>query len=129
MDPQRLMGVVPTGKSDTDNAIALVALGFPAVEPVLPQILAWVQDPNWPVARVFLPFLATIGEPLAPHVRSVLATDDDCWKYSLLEAVVHQSPELAAALTVDLSRLARHPSSADNAGGVAQAAEDILRAL
>ena len=129
MDPKHLAALVPSGKSETDKAHALVALGFPIVEPVLPQIIRWMQDPNWPVAGVFLPFLVSIGAPMAPHVRSVLATNDDCWKYALLEAVVRQSPELAAALASELTRLAHNPTAGEQAEGVAQAAQDILRSV
>ncbi|WP_424511158.1 DUF5071 domain-containing protein [Roseateles saccharophilus] len=72
-------------------AEALIAHGHPAVEPVLPQILEWTQDGNWPVALVFAPFLATIGAGLAPHARRILHGDDDVWKYFLLQDVVAQS--------------------------------------
>jgi hypothetical protein len=97
-----LTELIPVTKFETEKASALVQLGFPAVEPVMPQILEWVQDLNWPVGHVFQPFLARIGQPLAPYIRAILAGQDDCWKYSLLQAVVGQSAELARALRPEL---------------------------
>ena len=124
-----LAALVPNGKAETEKAQALVALGYPTIEPVLPLIVRWLQDLNWPVARVFIPFLVAIGAPLAPHVRSVLATDDDCWKYALLEAVVRQSSQLTTALASDLKRLAENPTAGEQTEGVARAAQDILRSM
>jgi hypothetical protein len=83
-----LATLIPVTKFETEKALALVQLGFPAVEPVMPQILEWLQDLNWPVGHIFQPFLASIGEPLAPYVRTILAGDDDGWKYSLLRVIV-----------------------------------------
>jgi hypothetical protein len=52
---------LPRDKHDTDSAAALVSLGWEAVLPVVPEIMEWVQDSNWPVARVFSPFLVEAG--------------------------------------------------------------------
>ncbi|GAA4426673.1 DUF5071 domain-containing protein [Acidovorax lacteus] len=124
-----LAALVPNTKFETDKAEALVRLGFPAVEPVIPQILEWLQDLNWPVGVVFQPFLAGIGGPLAPYVRTVLQGQDDSWKYSLLSVVVDQSPALALALRQDLVRVATSPSSGEVKEEVDQVAIEILRAL
>ncbi len=121
--------LLPKTKLDTEKASALVAIGFPAVEPVIPDILEWLQDPNWPVARVLQPFLAAIGRPLAPHVRSVLGGADDCWKYSLLTTVVLPSKNLARALRPDLERLVSQPSTGEAREGVDQAAREALSSI
>jgi len=124
-----LTALLPATKLETEKASALVRLGFPVVEPVVPQILEWVQDLNWPVAQAFQPLLVGIGEPLAPHIRAVLCGSDDSWKYSLLTAVVSQSPELARALLPDLKRLVRNPSPGESREEVNQVAVEILEAL
>lgn len=124
-----LLALLPSTKRETETAEHLVALGYPAVAPVLPQMLEWVQDLNWPVARVFQPFLTSIGAPLAPFVRRVLATTDDAWKYSLLTGVVDSSPDLARALQQDLERLVRSPTPGEVAEEVSEVAADVLRSL
>jgi hypothetical protein len=124
-----LVALIPATKFETDKASALVQLGFPAVEPVMPQILEWLQDLNWPVGHVFQPFLASIGQPLAPYIRVVLAGEDDGWKYSLLRVVVDQSPELARALRPELEHVAKNPSAGEVKEEVNQVAIEILEAL
>lgn len=124
-----LVTLIPVTKFEVEKASALVKLGFPAVESVIPQILEWTQDPNWPVGHVFQPFLADIGQPLAPYVRAILTGQDDSWKYSLLEAVVSQSPELARALRPELERMARNPSTGESNEEVNLVAIEILEAV
>ena len=65
--------LVPSSKGDLPAAKRAVAAGWPAVEPVLPELLEWIQDVNWPVAPVLMPFLASLGDPLVPHLRPIFA--------------------------------------------------------
>jgi hypothetical protein len=117
---------LPQNKHDVEQARALVALGFPGVEPVLPRLLEWVQDMNWPAAQVLAPFLAGIGKPLPPHIERVLRTDDLAWQDFILSGVVSRSPELIEELRPQLERLALSPTSAEVADGVALTARDVL---
>ncbi|MBT9518713.1 MAG: DUF5071 domain-containing protein [Methyloversatilis discipulorum] len=108
-----LSSLLPAGKHDTAKAEAIVTLGYPEVEPILPSLLEWVQDLNWPVASVLCPFLASIGTPLAPHIRRILQTNDDTWKYSLLAGIVAESAPLADELSSELQRLVSFPTAGE----------------
>lgn len=94
---------------EMEKAEAIVALGYPKVEPMLPALLEWMRDMNWPVAKVFQPFLASIGAPLAPHIRRVLESNDEIWMYWVLRCIVTESTELVQILRPDLERLAHSP--------------------
>lgn len=109
------------------RAEALVRLGYPAVASVLPDILGWMKDLNWPVAQVFQPFLAGVGEPLAPFIRDVLSGTDDIWKFWIVTSIVRESPSLAAALLPELQRIADSPSIGEQSEGVSQVARELLR--
>jgi hypothetical protein len=122
-----LRALLPRHKRDQDRARALVARGYPAVAPVLPELVGWLKDMNWPVAAVVRPFLATIGMPLLPEVRRVLRTDDVVWKYGVLLSLVAPNAELAAALHGDLDRLAANPTPGEREEGVDVVARRILR--
>ena len=117
---------LPKDKYDTDAATALVAAPWESIAPMMPEILEWMQDLNWPVAHVLQPFLARVGVPLVPFVRSVFATHDEQWKYNVLVSIVDNCPELVAALRDDLDRMVHVPSTAERAEGVSQAAREIL---
>lgn len=119
--------LIPQNKLDTDRANQVVATGYPAIEPILPDLLEWIQDCNWPVAQVLAPFLGTIGAPLIPHIRKILATNDNMWKYWALTYLVQGSPDVAAALRDELQRYADSPTPDEAAEGLNEIAQNILR--
>ena len=124
-----LVALLPCDKIETEKAEAIVALGFPAVAPVLPMLVEWMQDINWPVAQTLQPFLARIGAPLAPHIRRVLETNDEIWKYWVVRCVVGESADLAQALKPELQRLVSAPTLGEAEEEVDQMARAILEKL
>jgi len=104
--------LVPKDKLDVETAQRAVAAVFPAVEPVLYQLLEWIQDCNWPVARELFSFLASIGEPLAPHIRGVFASDDYVWQYWIC-CLFAESPSLYALFREDIHRIAASPTTTE----------------
>jgi len=121
--------LLPRHKSDSENARAIVAQGYPAVEPVLAELLEWLQDPNWPISGRIASFLATIGEPLIPHVRYVLQSNDDGWKYQVLTKIVATSPVIARSVYDELKRMATAPTSSEKSEDVDIVAQEILLKL
>lgn len=117
---------LPQDKYDTEAATALVVASWDSIAPLMPQILEWMQDLNWPVAHVLQPFLVSVGLPLVPFVRVVFATDDEQWKLNILVSVVGHSPELATALHDDLKRMANNPTEGERLEGVSEEAREIL---
>ena len=61
--------LLPHGKSDIARAQTIVAQGDPAVAPVLPELIEWLQDGNWPVSIVIGRFLASLGTVILNDVR------------------------------------------------------------
>lgn len=117
---------IPRDKFDLAAANAAIGAGWPQIEPVAEQLLQWVQDVNWPVAKVLAPFLAGIGAPLAPYIRRVLAGNDEVWKYSLIGSVVARSQDLALVLRSELERIAFEPTPSERAEEVANIAREAL---
>jgi hypothetical protein len=117
---------VPIGKHDVQKAEAIVALGYPAIGPLLPALIVWMQDINWPVAKILAPFLAGIGEPPAPHLRVIFESEDHIWKYRVLSKLVDPSPALAMAVEPYLLRMASNPSQGEVNEGVDEIALGIL---
>ncbi|HEX9002117.1 MAG TPA: DUF5071 domain-containing protein [Blastocatellia bacterium] len=104
--PSKPRELLPKDKFDLERATALVSTGYPTVAPILPDILGWLQDGNWPVAKVLAPFLASIGAPLAEEIRRILQTQDHLWKYWVLLRVIAHSSELATTLHPELLKIA-----------------------
>lgn len=104
-------------------------LGYPAVEEILPQIMEWLQDSNWPVAKELNEFIISVGTPIAPYIKNILNGDDETWKYFILSSVVRNSPELAQVLYADLTRIADFPTRGEKEEEVSAVAREILEDL
>jgi hypothetical protein len=118
--------LIPAHKHDLDRAHAAVKAGYPAVEPILAELVVWLQDYNWPVAKVLEPFLASIGKPLVPHIRHVLRTDDYTWKYWVLGLLPSLPEADAAEFRPELERLCHAPSPDERAEELDEGARDVL---
>lgn len=83
--------IQPGDKSCWENAAFVIRnIGFPRVNPVLPEILCWLQDMNWPGASVIFDFLKSIDKPiLVPYIETALkkASDEEdyVWIASMKE--------------------------------------------
>jgi hypothetical protein len=64
--------LIPKDKHDLECVDPVSQLGYPAIAPILPQLLEWVQDINWPVAYPLSRLLASIGEPLIPPLLELV---------------------------------------------------------
>ena len=126
MSPEDLRALIPQHKRDFDRANALVDVGYPAVAPILPRLLVWLQDSNWPISSVLSNFLASIGAPLSPHLREILAGDDGSWKSSIMRGVIGANTELFALFKGELERIANSPTLSERAEQVDEDARDIL---
>lgn len=118
--------LVPKSKFDLESANRAVAAGYPAVEPVLADLVEWLQDYNWPVAHVLAPFLADIGIPLVPQIDHVFTTNDETWKYWMIVCLISHNDELYEHYKTRLIELAEHPSESDRVDELDEVARELL---
>ena len=117
--------LVPKDKSDLETAQRAVRAGYPAVEPVLYELLEWIQDYNWPVAHVLYPFLASIGAPLAPQIRRVFAGEDYVWQYWIC-GLFEDSFALYSIFREDIHRIASSPTHQERTEGLDEVCADVI---
>ena len=119
---------LPRDKFDLDAVDAVAAAPGEALG-LLPGLLAWLYDPNWPVARALAPVLPRVGPALGPALADVLRTgDDDDGKASILASLGPLlTPEQFEAVRPELERLATHPTEGERREGAAEEAERLLR--
>lgn len=125
-----LRAQLPMHKSDFARTDAIIELGYPAVAPVIPQLLEWLQDCNWPISHRIARFLVEIGEPVFPFVREVFNGTDGTWKYWCIGRFIDELPiDQAAKLRPELQRLAYHPTPGDHSDEVDEMAREALKRL
>lgn len=120
---------VPLDGHDVGRAEAAVEAGYPAVAGVVPRLIEWLQDYNWPVAEVLAPLLAQGGVRVAPEVRRVLASGDPLWAYWVLAKVVAPSADLARHLEPELLRLASGVPEDEEGEAAQEVAQAIVESL
>ncbi len=121
-----IRALLPQDKMDTERAQALVALGYPAVVPILPELFVWMQDTNWPVTGVVAPFLATIGLPLVPYIREVFATNDEMWKIWVMQVLVKTSPAIFDVVQDNIREMAYTPPKNEDEEALQETAQEVL---
>lgn len=108
---KRFRDLLPRHKSDSERVKTLIELGYPAVAPILSELLTWVRDGNWPISHSIGSFLASVGEPMVPLIRDVFRGNDDIWKYwCLVRVVMKMTREVVEQLRPDIERLVESPT-------------------
>ena len=121
-----VLSLIPRSKFDLEAANRIVNAGYPAVKPVLSELLEWLQDYNWPVAKVLAPFLAGIGSPLIAHIDHVFSTSDDTWKYWMIVCLISRNDDLFAHYKPKLIQYAENPSDSDKHHELDEVSRDAL---
>ena len=99
---------IPTEPKSTWSLQAdqIIAQGYPAIAHLLPDLVGWLKDINWPGAHKITDFLASLGKPVLPHVSHVLQGNDRVWQYFVLNFLVDKWPrEMVIELTSELMNL------------------------
>ena len=122
-----LSDCIPKHNSDTAAVERAAALGYPTIIPILPDLLEWLQDANWPVARTVAPLLAKAGPEIAPHLRAILNSDDDVWKYWVVTILgPHLSGDAWREVKPEITRLSQAPTAAEKAEEIDLEAHRLL---
>ena len=120
---------VPVGKLDMAAIDRAERAGYPAINDVLPNLLEWVQDANWPVAMPTAKLLGKAGTEIVSPIRQALQSDDGIWKYWIITLILSDLPdEVFNLLRQDCARLAQNPSADDRVEEVDIEAAAILAA-
>lgn len=107
-----LRKLLPAHKDDVAAVAELVRLGYPAVQPLVYDLLKWIRVDAWPVAKPITAFLVTIGPAIAPDVSKVLVSRDDLWKAVVLKTIVADWPtDAIQALSPHLFMIATNGQS------------------
>jgi desampylase len=130
LDTGEIRHLIPRDKCDEDIVPLIAKAGYPAIAPILDELMPWTADPNWPVAPPLIDYLATIGAPMVEPIRRVLRSDDDGHKFVCLRGMVRLLPPTALALLKDdLAALARIPTQGHWETSVDNEARAILDSM
>jgi len=119
---------LPRNKHDFERVELLKNLNRNKLIPLLPKLLEWIQDMNWPIANDISELLLAYPTELIPLIKNVLASEDDVWKYWCLEILVKRmSKSFRIEFKDDLIKLAEQPTAAEKLEELDTIAIEILR--
>ncbi|WP_157738767.1 DUF5071 domain-containing protein [Labrenzia sp. VG12] len=118
---------VPRDKHDLPAVRRARALGFPGLNAVLPELLQWICDANWPVAPEVADLLSQSGQEIIPHLQRVLHSKDSDWKFWTIDLVIRNlDPDIRQQLRADLELLANRASREDKLNEVDVVSNEVL---
>ncbi|KAB2330728.1 DUF5071 domain-containing protein [Bacillus mesophilum] len=127
---QLLDDYLPRHKHDFERVTKLNNLDRGELLPLLPSLMEWMQDINWPIAREVAQLLLTYPEDIIHLIKIVLTTNDEPWKYWCLEYLVKTMPEeLRAEFKEDLIRIAEKPTVGEKDEDLDELAKEIVNTL
>ncbi|AET67431.1 hypothetical protein Desor_1795 [Desulfosporosinus orientis DSM 765] len=70
-------------------AIVLKSIGYPRIKPIIPYLMEWFQDVNWPGVNTIREILKSMdSNELMPYIeeaaKRVLSENDDLWAFGLI---------------------------------------------
>ncbi|MNO69416.1 hypothetical protein D3C76_602700 [compost metagenome] len=82
---------LPKDKSDFESLILLKKLTHSEFEQLLPELLTWTQDINWPIApKIIDELLIPLGKDLVPWLKPILLSKEYDWIYTVLWYLVRK---------------------------------------
>jgi hypothetical protein len=120
--------LLPVDKHDDKAVLHLTNLPISQLEPLIPQLLTWLQDENWPIFGPVRDLLIQHPKEIIEPVRDVLRGNDGWWINNCLVSLVACMPkECQTELEAEIERVARHPTLDEKEFESEKAAEEILK--
>jgi hypothetical protein len=102
---------LPRDKHDFERVNRLHTLESSIVIPLIPNLVEWLQDINWPISTEIATLLLRYPEETIPHIKDVLKSNDDIWKEWSLRYFVKELPiHLIKEFQPELIRIANTPT-------------------
>lgn len=79
-----IKALIPKDKFDIETAKKLSNYSIKEVQPIIPELLEWLQDGNWPVSKPIADFLIPFTEDISQEILQILKGNDGMWKYWIL---------------------------------------------
>ena len=110
---KKVIDLVPKNKFDFSGIEELKKLSDKEIVSVIPDLLAWMKDMNWPVAKEMPALLAPRQKALIPHIIEILQPEQlECdWKTWIIDFLLPLLDEkYLLMLTPSLERIVKNPT-------------------
>jgi hypothetical protein len=116
--------LIPKHKDDQKVIAGLKKLSFDELKPIIPELLEWMQDMNWPIGRPIADILKPFADRMIPELIAILRTNDSMWELWILINLARDTTN--TALLNEIKRIAKFPTRIEIEDEVNLEAIDIL---
>ena len=112
---------------DFDKITDFYWYDYQELKPIIPELLVWLQDYNWPVAKPIARHLQKMLPDILPELVPILKGNDGIWKHWILQIFfIETKSEYWKNIQGTIEQLAFRPSKNDKKEEVNLLAVEIL---
>jgi hypothetical protein len=122
---ENIQNLIPKHKFDIEIAEKLTDCAVEDIKPIIPSLLEWLQDMNWPIARPISKYLISINDQITNEILEVFKTKDEVWKYW----IISNFGPITTSIEVrnEIERIAYHPTKNEQTEELDELSLEILK--
>ena len=105
---QNILNLIPKEKGDYERARNLKNYSVVELKPIIPNLLEWIQDMNWPISGIVAEYLVDNFSEIEKEIYPILNTNDDIWKWNVIN-IFKNLIEEEKNITI-IKRIAENPT-------------------
>jgi hypothetical protein len=118
---------IPRSKGDLEAVENLNKLPFEDIKEDVPELLKWLQDMNWPIARDVADYLLPHISKIQEEIAHILVSEDEMWIYWIIGSFITASSERPSDKVLTLiSRLANNPTRWEQENYIDEVAKEAM---
>jgi hypothetical protein len=122
---ENIQDLIPKNKGDLSTAEKLKNYSYEDLKEIIPNLLEWLQDLNWPVAKSVSEYLESIHDKMTTELLTILkGNEDEVWKYWIITIFgpITESP----IIKNEIIRIAISPTKNERIEEVDEVAKEIV---
>lgn len=120
----KIKSLIPKNKDDFQTVERLKNYSFSEIQSIIPDLLEWLQDMNWPISKPIADFLFPYIDHISPEILNILKGNDEMWKYWIL---ISFGRDIKNKLVLnEIERIIKNPTKEEIENNVSEIANEIL---
>lgn len=116
--------LIPKDKSDIETAEKLNEYSLQELRPIIPELLEWMQDGNWPVFYPIRLFFEKHVDEIQNEILDIFKTNDNLWKYWILLNLGEGIND--ERLIAEIKRIALNPTDLEKAEDLDEISKELI---
>ena len=122
------LNIIPKDKEDVNFIKNLERSDFNDIRKLIPDLLEWVKDGNWPQADLISQYLSPFINEFPDEIIFILKGKDEMWKYWVLKLLILDSEyKPMDRILFQIREIFLNPTKDDKEAEVDVIADEVLK--